>query len=1131
MLDHPAALSICELSLDCDPPYLVLEWVEAKSLAAALQPDVPLPGPAALQIGESLASVLVAAHRLGLSQRSLWPGAIGLTDAGDLKIDFTGMEARTPLIGESAPEIDAACHAPEQAQDTAADIYGLGAILFWLITGCPAPVGANGTTLAGAMVPDAPWKGLLPRLLALDPAERPSARAVADYLGGQQSGEVPTATLAKTDVPLAGAGVPAAAADRQAGYLGRFRLLEKQGEGGLGAVYRAEDTTDGTVVAIKLLQARWDTQPQALRRLRKEARLLAEIKNPYVANLIEMNEADGVPYLVLEFVNGKSVAALLAQQQRLDERLAVAIMADVARALVDAHQRGIVHRDIKPSNILLVDAGASSNGDKPESAPRVKLCDFGLARHVLQTESLNVTQEGTPLGTPFYAAPEQCAGQGADARSDVYSMGATLFHLLAGRPPFQADTPLALGILHTSEPPPQLQRLNPAVSDAVCGIVSKALAKPPESRYPDAEALLRDLERVLRGEPTSIVVHPRLPACEPKRLSQFDWTWELAASPRELWPYVSNTDRFNRAVGIPAVEFSASVAPSGAVHRFGRFRKAGVTNVWREHPFEWIEGQRMAVLREYSEGVFRWLATTTEIKPRVGGGTVLTHRVRIEPRNWLGRFVATVEVGVRGRRLVERAYRRIDAFVSGKLSRAAGTDPFEEPGGALRTRRRRVDPLLDRLVKRLIDPLIVEQLGEFLVAGADQEVARIRPLVLARRLGHDGDQVVNACLVAAQEGLLDLLWDIVCPVCRIPADIVDTLRALRGHGHCVACNLDFDLDFAQSVELIFRVHPAIRASDLGTYCIGGPVHSPHVAAQVRVAPGERVELELALAEGAYRLRGPQLPFMLDFRIDASAGLHHWDLPLSRAPDPAWPRQLGTGRQVLTLTNDQPHELVARVERCAPRHDAVTAARASSLALFRELFPTEVLSPGQLVTMATVTLLLTDLDQVDSLYDRLGDARAFTLLQGILRCLEETIVAEGGAVVKTIGEGLVAAFADPAAAVRAALPFLTQQSSGLTNDNEPLLASYLRLGIHRGPVLAATQNDHLDYFGATVRQASGLTRFARGGEMVLTQAVAGDPQVATLLRGRGLEIEVVPQTLPGHVAAPLHRVALAKRQIG
>ena len=165
---------------------------------------------------------------------------------------------------------------------------------------------------------------------------------------------------------------------------------------------------------------------------------------------------------------------------------------------------------------------------------------------------------------------------------------------------------------------------------------------------------------------------------------------------------------------------------------------------------------------------------------------------------------------------------------------------------------------MDVLVDRGVDAAVVDRLADHLVVGSAQEVARIRPLALAERFGLDADQVVAACLHGAREGLLELHWDLLCPVCRISCQITDTLRAIAEHAHCEACHLDFELDFANSIELIFRVHPEIREADLGTYCIGGPAHSRHVVAQVRVAPAERIELGLELPEGSYRLRGPQL---------------------------------------------------------------------------------------------------------------------------------------------------------------------------------------------------------------------------------------------------------------------------------
>jgi class 3 adenylate cyclase len=173
-------------------------------------------------------------------------------------------------------------------------------------------------------------------------------------------------------------------------------------------------------------------------------------------------------------------------------------------------------------------------------------------------------------------------------------------------------------------------------------------------------------------------------------------------------------------------------------------------------------------------------------------------------------------------------------------------------------------------------------------------------------------------------------------------------------------------------------------------------------------------------------------------------------------------------------------------------------------------------------VATVTLLVTDLDGPGDLYRELGDVRAFALVHEHFRLLEGRIRGAGGALVKTVGEGVLAAFAEPAAAAEAALDL-----PGLLSRNEATRDLRLRVAVHRGPALAATLNDHLDYFGTTVREAVRLPALARGGEVLLTQAVTGDPRVAALLHGRGLQGEVLQADLPGLPAGALLRLATGR----
>ena len=1151
LLGHPAALRVHALELDHGTPYIVLDCSETAELPA---------GREALAMGLDLAGALAAAHRLGLVHGRLGPGRIRARVGGAPALDFTGIDAR-PTPADEADPAPGASRVPEgrggSLPDFAGDVHALGVLL--------------GRLSGGSDRPDI-LDDLLRELTAPDPADRPTAAAARDRLAailgrapGPEFADDPGDDAAPSDASIGvippapeeispregrgrlrllerlgspAPGGPAATAGDEGpaipGQLGRFRLLERIGRGGMGSVYRAEDLGDGSVVAIKVQDPRHARQPEALRRFRKEARMLAEVNNPYVTNLLEANEDAGIPYLVLEFVDGTTLGRLLAARGPLAERAALAVMADVARALVAAHERGIVHRDVKPENILLLgpahveahvgflvgEPTADGDGDgapavEPPTmdleAPGVKLSDFGLARRMVEAESQALTQPGRLVGTPLYMAPEQCAGGAIDPRSDVYAMGATLFHMLAGRPPFTATDPIALLAKHRYDAPPAIRSLVPALSDGAGHVVAKALAKDPGDRYADAGALLRDLDALIRGDPIPIDVHPRLPDADPRAVVEYRFRWDLDASPRQLWPLVSDTERLNRAVGLPAVAFSSEAVAGGGPRRVGTFRKLGIRATWEEHPFEWVEGRRLGVLREYSRGPFYWLASVVELAPRPGGGTALTHHVRLLPRGRIGRAIAAVEVGVRGRRALERVYRRIDASLAAAPGERAdpAADPFEAPEPLAGARRRRLDARLAALAGRGVGPDLARRLGAFLAGAPPQEVARIRPLALARRWGDDPGSVVAACLLGAGEGLLELLWDLVCPACRIPAGTAGSLRDLREHGHCDACNLDFEHDFANSVELIFRAHPAIRAAEAGVYCVGGPAHSPHVVAQVRVAAGERVELDLALAEGAYRVRGPELPFAPEFRVQPAATAGRWDLALSRGPGPAQPEALRPGAQRLTFLNDGDRELVVRVERVAARDDALTAARASALALFRELFPAEVLAPGQLIRVTHVTILVTELDRARDLYDALGDARAFAAIHEHLRALEEAIRDAGGALIKVVGEGILAAFADPVAAVRVGLDLPCVPSAG-----PPLRP---RAAVHRGPALAVTLNDQLDYFGATVSRATRLLGSARGGELALSPSLAADPEVAALLASRGLEGRLLSPDPQGQAA--------------
>ena len=280
------------------------------------------------------------------------------------------------------------------------------------------------------------------------------------------------------------------------GVLGRYRIVKEVGRGGLGVVYQAYDETLGRAVAIKVLRGdRGDGNDR--RQLAREARHAARFRHDHVVVVYAVEESpEGLPFIVMEYIPGPSVAELLRERMRLDPRHAAELAAQAARGLAAAHEAGLIHRDIKPANILFDPATG-----------RARIVDFGLA-HI--AEAPGSIGEGTLVGTPSYMSPEQARGQGqVDARTDQYSLGASLYEMLTGEPPFRGTPAMVMHQVLEEEPRPPRQ-LNEAIPRNLETICLKTLAKDPKHRYPNAAGLADDLGRWLRGEP--IAAHPVGPA-------------------------------------------------------------------------------------------------------------------------------------------------------------------------------------------------------------------------------------------------------------------------------------------------------------------------------------------------------------------------------------------------------------------------------------------------------------------------------------------------------------------------------------------------------------------------------------------------------------------------------------------
>ena len=294
--------------------------------------------------------------------------------------------------------------------------------------------------------------------------------------------EAPTGALF---CAFCGAGLHAAGAGEAAEALvgatlsGAYFLHALIGRGGMADVYRATDLTHDRSVVVKVLRRGAAADAGAVARFHREARAAAQLSHPNSVALLGSGETEsGTLFLVMELVPGATLAHLLAAASPLGAARAVEIGAQILAALTEAHALGIIHRDLKPANVMV---------DAAEGADRVKVLDFGIATVADGDVESRLTQQGTVFGTPAYMSPEQIRGEPLDPRSDLYAVGVILHEILAGRLPFEAETPLGLASRHLHDPPPPLSRAGARVTPALESLVLSALAKRPEDRPASAE--------------------------------------------------------------------------------------------------------------------------------------------------------------------------------------------------------------------------------------------------------------------------------------------------------------------------------------------------------------------------------------------------------------------------------------------------------------------------------------------------------------------------------------------------------------------------------------------------------------------------------------------------------------------
>ena len=586
-----------------------------------------------------------------------------------------------------------------------------------------------------------------------------------------------------------------------------------------------------------------------------------------------------------------------------------------------------------------------------------------------------------------------------------------------------------------------------------------------------------------------------------------------------LWAIVSNTERTNRVLRFSPVEYDEAELLTGKLTRTASSRMFGMKAVWTEFPFEWENKENLSVTRLFSAGVFSALRLAISLQESQAN-TLVVATVKITPRSplfWPLAFIAS-------KVFLKRLFEFIERSVLDEGKRGSTPSPImpaSETNHLTPTQSRLVETGLAKVQQSLKDrpnskPIIAtfENLVRF---GDDGDLVAMRPYEFAARWNVDRRETARVFFESTKHGLLDATWSVMCPTCRVGKGSSGGVSDLPESVHCRLCGIDFESDLAGNVELRFDLHPSVRTLDQREYCIGSPSRRQHTLVQIILEPGACRMVKASHQPSLMTVRCPGVGKMSTFstgtagtavpRFWSFSGTEWVKIPPESLKDGAehagkdnLAARLGgsTNAPRFLLRNDSDKPIVAVLEDGTPDRGALTGIEVLLFEDYARLFGATQLAAGRGVAVRRIAILFTDLVGSTAMYERIGDAAAFSRVQKHFEFLSEIFHSNRGRIIKTIGDAVMAVFPEAQDAVRAAL----QVQSQMDNFNKKLDGDApirLRIGVHQGAAVAVGANERIDYFGRTINIASRVEHEGEPGAVIVSPEIAQDDDVAVLLR--------------------------------
>jgi class 3 adenylate cyclase len=586
-----------------------------------------------------------------------------------------------------------------------------------------------------------------------------------------------------------------------------------------------------------------------------------------------------------------------------------------------------------------------------------------------------------------------------------------------------------------------------------------------------------------------LALHPYPePWAADKRIERL-WVFDVPGRPETLWPHIADTSRMNRVLGTAEMTFEERDGK-----RWGTARNGGVRHDWIEVPWNWVANQWLTCLRIYERGFMRAMFAIHRLEPIPTGTRVYLYFGAV-PRGAFGATALRLGFPTLG-----RAYRRVLPALAHQLDRASPEILRLPPPVLAEPAEHRLRIQRDALVEAGLPAACVDALIDWLRTADDPDLHRIQIRERARAWSLSEPDLLRVALHATRAGLLTLSWDTVCPHCRGVRDEKASLSQLPAHSRCDACRVEFATDTPESIEVTFRVHPSIRDVPDQVYCSAEPARKDHIRIQHTVPPGGRIALRPELAPGRYRVwRDRDGGWYLDVG-DGGTDSVAW------APHPPGTAIAADPRATLELVNDAAEPAAFRVERATWSDDALRAGQLLSFQDFRDLFSEDYIAADVRLGVGEQTLLFTDVVGSTAFYAARGDPAAFVEIKRHFDEVFAIVTANRGAVVKTIGDAVMASFTSPLEAVRSAHQIHAAFHPGRTDT--PIR---LRISLNTGPCIAVRLNANADFFGGTVNVAAKLQALAEGYQIAISEATYRSPSVADYLAEQGAELEILQYT--------------------